>query len=250
LGLAALALCLACAGQGRAGVIEYGNENVLNSGTTYPSDPKAGATLQGLAANVVTDASLTQPHGYPFTPTVGDFPGTDQIYVGSNQTGTHDGYSVYSGRLAGPQVITMNYASLVPAGQAVATLTLGIAADDFQDPVFGQPFSAQVNGGTDAALTAKLNSLSETGPLVHFFTIGIDPSLLNSTDVLTLSINEGGDGGDGWAVDFLTIGVTTTPLAPPPTPVPEPSTFALLALGGGALVGWRRWRKRKAVPAA
>jgi hypothetical protein len=36
----------------------------------------------------------------------------------------------------------------------------------------------------------------------------------------------------------------------PPTPaastVPEPSTFALLALGGSALAGWRRWRKRKA----
>jgi hypothetical protein len=29
-----------------------------------------------------------------------------------------------------------------------------------------------------------------------------------------------------------------------PPPVPEPSTFALLALGGGALAGWRRWRKR------
>jgi hypothetical protein len=30
------------------------------------------------------------------------------------------------------------------------------------------------------------------------------------------------------------------------TTVPEPSTFALLALGGGALAGWRRWRKRQA----
>jgi hypothetical protein len=29
------------------------------------------------------------------------------------------------------------------------------------------------------------------------------------------------------------------------TTIPEPSTFALLALGGGALAGWRRWRRRR-----
>jgi hypothetical protein len=36
---------------------------------------------------------------------------------------------------------------------------------------------------------------------------------------------------------------TTGPAAS--TTTPEPSTFGLLALGGGTLVGWRRWRKRK-----
>jgi hypothetical protein len=249
-GVAVLALAaLTCCGtQASAGVMEYGDENVLNSGATYPSDPKAGATLQGLATNAVTDATLTLSHNFPFTPHAGDFLGTDQIFVGSVQTASHEGYSTQSVRQNGPQVLTLDYSSLVPAGQKVATLTLGIAADDFQFPRFGQPFTAQVNGVTNAALTTKLNSLDETGPVVHFFTIGIDPSLLSSTNVLTLSINEGGDGGDGWAVDFLTVGVTTSPLVTT-TPVPEPSTFALFALGGAALAGWRRWR-RKHHPAA
>ncbi len=100
-------------------------------------------------------------------------------------------------------------------------LTLGIAADDFQNTVFGNPFTASVNGITNVALTNELNSLNQTGPVVQFFTIGIDPSLLSSTNVLTLTISEGGTGGDGYAVDFLTVGVTTQS-------VPEPSGLILL----------------------
>src|SRR5262249_5686411 len=117
----------------RGGVIEYGDEDMLNNGA-YPSDPKAGATLLGLAPDAVTDATGTFAHSYPFTPSAGDYPGTDQIYVGSTQTGAHDGYSTSAPRINGPQVITMDYSSLVPAGQTVQTLTLGIASDDFQFP--------------------------------------------------------------------------------------------------------------------
>jgi hypothetical protein len=145
-------------------------------------------------------------------------------------------------RVNGPQLLTLDYSSLVPAGQRINTLTLGIAADDFQFPSFGQPFTAQVNGVTNAALTAKLDAIDESGPQVHFFTIGIDPAVLSPTNTLNLRIDEGGDGGDGWAVDFLTVGVTTTQIA---ATVPEPSSLTLLTLGGLALAGWRRWKGRR-----
>jgi hypothetical protein len=210
---------------GHAAVLEYGDENLLNTGT-YSSDPKAGATLQGLAPNTISDATNSFVHSFPFSPDVGDFTGTDQIYVGSNQTAVHDGYAESPQRIAGPQVVTMDYSSLVPTGQAVQTLTLGIAADDFQFPAFGDPFSATLNGVAATALTTKLNSLNENGPATHFFTIGIDPSILNASNQLVLRINSGGDGGDGWAIDYLTVGVTTSP-------VPEPSAILLL-LGFGA----------------
>ena len=219
-----------------AAVLEYGDENLLGTGT-YSSDPKSGATLSGLTTDQVTYASNIYPHSFPFSPAAGEYPGTDQIYVGSNQTGYDDGYSEYSGRLPGPQVTTMDYSSLIPVGQSVSTLTLGIAADDFQFPVWGNPFTASINGVVDTALTNVLNGLNLTGPEVQFLTIGIDPSILSSSNVLTLSIDEGGNGADGWAIDFLTIGVTTTT-------VPEP--LSLILSGFGILIlGSTRFQRRR-----
>lgn len=242
-----LLITLVCASPvAQASVIQYGDADVLNNTGTYPIDPKTGATLDGLAPNAVTFGAPAVSHGFPFSPSGTDFPGTDQIYVGSVQTATHEGYSTSALRINGPQVLTLNYSSLVPAGSTVATLTLGIAADDFQQPVFGQPFTARINGVVNPALTALLNSLDQSGPQVRFFTIGISPSALLPTNTLTLTIDQGGDGGDGWAVDFLTVGVTTRQVAP----VPEPSTlllFGALALGG---LGYARrtTRKSSAVP--
>src|SRR6185436_12287375 len=101
------------------------------------SNPTAGATLQGLAPDTITFASAAFGHGYPFTPGAGDLPGTDTVFVGSTQTGSHDGYSGSAGRVNGPQVITLDYSSLVGPGQSLGTLTLGVAADDFQFPDLG-----------------------------------------------------------------------------------------------------------------
>ncbi len=231
-------LTLAFAPAALAQVQFYGNENVLGTGT-YSTDPTTGATLFGLAPGAVTYSSVVTPHGYPFTPGAGDFPGTDQIYVGSTQTGADDGYSVSAQRINGPDNLVLDYSALVPAGAEIDTLTLGIAADDFQFPVFGNPFVATINGSVDTALTNALDSLNESGPVVQFLTVGIDPATLASNHVLDLSIDEGGNGGDGWAVDFLTVGVTTSS-------IPEtPSSLALLLIGLGAVAGAHRLLRRQ-----
>lgn len=226
--------CVLCAVPffSHAAILEFGDEDLLGTGA-YGSDPKAGATLLGLAPNAVTYSTLISGHGFGFDPSDGDFAGTDQIYVGNTQTSYHDGYSGWVRRKNGPQIFQLNYASLVPTGERVETITLGIAADDFQQVPFGQPFSAKVNGVDHARLTSTLNAFNQTGPVVQFFTIGLDPTSLMSDHVLTVAIDEGGDGGDGWAVDFLTVGVTTTP-------VPEPSSMAVLGLGALALMRRRR----------
>jgi hypothetical protein len=210
-------------------VLLYGTENLLGTGT-YNSDPTAGATLVGLAPGAVTFASLIQGHGFPFSPAPGDYPGTDQIYVGSDQTAYDDGYSQSATRIAGPQIVSFDYSSLVPAGTILQSLTLGIASDDFQNAAFGNPFTATINGQVDTALTATLNSLNETGPVTQLFTIGIDPSTLTANDVLNLTIDEGGNGGDGWAEDYFTVGVTTES-------VPEPSSWFMWAAGMSTLAG-------------
>jgi hypothetical protein len=219
-------------------VITFGDADCLNNPTFCTSDPTAGATLQGLTPGTITDATNSFPHPFPFTPEAGDFPGTDQIFVGSAQTGAHDGYSVSAQRINGPQVLTLDYSSLIAPGQAVSSLTLGIGADDFQAPLFGQPFVATLNGGAAPDLTAKLNSLNLSGPTMHFFTIGLDMGAVTLNHVLTLTIDNLGDGGDGWAVDFLTVGVTTAAV----TPTPEPATFLLM---GAGLIGIARLARRR-----
>jgi hypothetical protein len=227
----AVLFCACITSFASAAVLEYGDRDVLGTGI-YPGDPTAGATLEGLAADVVTFGAPPLAHGFPFAPEGDDYTATDQIFVGSVQTGFHDGYSGATERLNGAQAFHLDYAALVPTGHTITSLTLGIAADDFQFPVFGQPFIVEVNGLAAPVLTGVLNSVDQTSPVVQYFSIGISPAILFATHELKLKIDQGGDGGDGWAIDFLTVGVIT---------VPEPCTIVLAGL---AVLGLRRIRRR------
>jgi hypothetical protein len=226
-----------------ASVITFGTEDCLTTNCYGASDPTAGATLQGLSAGSMTSATTSFGHSFPFAPTPGDFSGTDQIYVGSNQTAQLDGYSGAAQRMAGPLVLTLDYSPEIPQGQQLDTLTLGLALDDFQPTALGQPFTVSIDGTLNTALTTFVNTLNETGPQVQFFTFGLNTALDNSNHVLTVSIDEGGNGGDGFAVDFATVGVTTSAASS----VPEPGTAGLFAIAALAALAGRRLYQRCSV---
>ncbi len=212
---------------------QYGDADVLGVGV-YAEDPTVGATRVGLPAGVLTLSTLSTEHIFPFTP-FGDFDGTDEIFVGSNQVAAHDGYSQALERAIGPQTLFMDYSDLLEPDEVLTGLTLGIAADDFQFPQFGQSFFCLVNGVQYQPLNAALNALDLTGPQVRYFSIGLPLSYLRPDGVeeLTLVIDQMGDGGDGWAVDFVTIGVTTVS-------VPGPAGVGVLAFAACAAARRRR----------
>ncbi|HUT13240.1 MAG TPA: PEP-CTERM sorting domain-containing protein [Thermoguttaceae bacterium] len=229
----AAAAVMLMASVGRADFLFYGDQDVLGVGS-YASDPTAGATLEGLPPGQITSATPVKQHGYPFDPEQSDFPGTDRIFVGGAHTNVNfDAYSLYDGKAHGPQVFSLDYGSLVPPGRRIATLTLGIATDDFQFPNYGQPYTTSINGLPNQALSDHLNSLSLQGAKVQFHSIGLDPGVLTPDHVLTLAIDQGNFGGDGWAIDYLSVGVTTEP-------VPEPAGWLLLLTG---LAGFGLFRR-------
>jgi hypothetical protein len=213
-------------------VATYGDRDLV--GFHYPpgADPVAGARLTGLAPGAITLSREGFGHGFPFKPGdnqpdgAEDYPNTDQIFVGSNQTAGHDGYAQFDDRKKGPALFSLDYSKLVPAGAKIATLTLGIAIDDVQFALWGQAFNASVNGQLNEAISNELNKIDDTGPMTRFFSAGIDPAVLTPDHILTVALDEGGDGGDGFAIDFLTVGVTTSagasaPVANRATPVPQ-----------------------------
>jgi hypothetical protein len=159
---------------------------------------------------LVPSAAASFSHGWPFFPETGvdaDFAGTDQIFTAPGQTGFGDGYSSYAGRVQGANALTLDYASLLPVGHAITTFTLGIAADDFQRPTFGQAYSVSVNGSVHTGMTNFLNGITQTGPATQFLTFGLDPKLLTGS-----RSRRPATGATGGRSTTLTVGIETQPI--------------------------------------
>lgn len=232
-------LVLTLSANAPAFVMTFGDKDALGFDVYGDDEPTDGASLEGLMTGEVTFAFNSYAHGFPFDPELVEFAGTDQIFVGSDQTAFGDGYSVYGGRQAGPQIITMDYNPIVQPGHTVETLTLGIAADHFQEAhgFFNNGYVALLNGHIVVDLINELNALLQTGPAVQYSSLGIDTAILDPGHVLTLTIDQAGFGNDGWAIDFLTIGVTTH--------VPLPPAFVLFGAGLVATAGLSRRTRSK-----
>jgi hypothetical protein len=241
-----------------------------------------GAAVLGLAAHVLILGGVGQAKASPiynnatdFSPTInpngvwsygvlspGAVPNaaTFSLYPGRGNTAGIDFVGVDNNGLSDPPYVSHNPTS---ATISVSTVTYGPGQAGFHpgsngaysDYRFTAPtagsytLSALFTGIDHGGTTTDVHVLDNGAPL---FNGTINGYLATASFATTLALATGdrvdfvvGFGTNGNFFNDSTALDATLTFNPVPvaTTVPEPSTFALLALGGGALAGWRRWRR-------
>ena len=161
----------------------------------------------------------------------------DQFVNGAFEDGTFNGWTQGGGFwTSGPYPATADYlpggANYDPSGQVNSVVNQGF------DPLT-DIFSYNLNSATAPGVFTRSSS---GWYYSNWLTQSIDVSALQGDDfILSLLANDcpyGGHAGYAYLDGFGGI-------VPPPTGIPEPSTWAMIILGFGGvgLAGWRRARK-------
>jgi hypothetical protein len=221
--VAAVSLLLGWAGQVRAGVIPLPTtlDHLL---------PAGNSAVVGPVPYTFSNFS------YSTTP-IGSPPSAANVTVKEFHVGAENGIT-FSGGFFAPAGTTVDYALsyvvTAPAGVNLTDALLSAAIGNF--------------GGTGSASIAELltfpNGSSKSLDVSLPGSVSATLSFAGVTSILVQENLVLKGGSLGAQVSFVNNGFSSAVAPPPPPAVPEPSTFALLALGGGALAGWRRWRKR------
>ena len=217
LGVAALAVMTAGAGPLRAGPILSGQVIQISppASDVQGSDPTSNTTA--FIWSERTNLTLASPIAVNMT-TLGTANGGNsyQPSPGTVAAGTVvDTYLLHSDPVSGTQTYAFSVTFDRPILGIIDTIS-GLAATD---AALGSPTTTYPGASTDRALENPdvLAWVSSDGLTANFTTAGF--------------------------VDEVRILVSAAAPPPPPT-VPEPSSLALLSLGGLGLAGWRRWKKR------
>jgi hypothetical protein len=211
LGLAALALFLGGAGHARADLIMNGSFELPNVGSSFGLFPNGGVPgWTGINNEMEID----------FTPILSPGVGTP-AFNGAQSTEVDQTI----------QSISQTVTGLTPGAQYTLSWAFGLrpgAGVQGLDVTFGGGLVTHDTGTGGAIGTALIW-------LPNSFTV----TATSASEVLTFAATGGNTqaGNELDAVSLVPLGSSAA--------VPEPSTLALLALGGIGLAGWRRWKGRR-----
>lgn len=135
--------------------------------------------------------------------------------------------------LYGGGTLTLSDATL---SNSLSTLVLQGIINDFSSQVGGTPASITLsyNGGTQALTATSVSSVLSGNNSLDYFRYSWDLAALGALSSYTLTLNAG-------FAQVLALQVDQVAAAP----VPEPSSYALLA-GGLAVMGWLARRRKSA----
>jgi PEP-CTERM motif len=221
LGLAALALLVGCTGQAKADIINWNTWSSSSTGSMTVGSTPVTVTFS------TTNTHADLPNFPSYTPTT---TWADGVVVNNAPVSSNGIMQLVGGTSA---LNTLSFSTPLK-NPVIAILSLGQAGVPAsfvfdETPVFIAGGPSAEFGGKAIVVSGNTVSGNEGSGTVEFLGTFSSITWTNPQFEFYYGFN---------------VGSAALPPPPPPPSVPEPSSLALLSLGGLALAGWRRWKKR------